>query len=364
MARAPLTAGSSPNPGPDRSCPSQTTPSSTSSSISDALRKSSGYDLDLERAVHLIQKSCARRVGLQAPEGLKRSLPALSRQIEELTGAEVIISGDPCFGACDLDLRLAGEVDLMLHLGHAELGEGDPKTIFLEARMDYDLSSVARKAVPALREKRVGLATTIQHVHRLEEALEALQEEGIEGVTGPAGGRIRHPGQVLGCSYSSVRALDVQEFLFLGTGRFHPLGIALATGKRVVTADPLTGEVSEIDIDPMLRRRYAAICRAEGAKRFAILVSKKPGQSRMELAGKLKARGEARGLEMFLVYLDNIEPDRLLNLGAQAAVSTACPRVALDDAAKYRIPILTPSEFEVLLGERRWEDCRFDEIED
>jgi len=35
---------------------------------------------------------------------------------------------------------------------------------------------------------------------------------------------------------------------------------------------------------------------------------------------------------MLLVYLDNIEPDRLLNLGAEAAVSTACPRVALDDA--------------------------------
>jgi 2-(3-amino-3-carboxypropyl)histidine synthase len=149
----------------------------------------------------------------------------------------------------------------------------------------------------------------------------------------------------------------------LGTGRFHPLGIDLATGKRVVTVDPLTGEVSEIDIDPLLRRRYASICRAEEAKRFAVLVSKKPGQSRMALARQLKARGEAGGREMFLVCLDNIEPDRLLNLGVEAAVSTACPRVALDDAAKYKIPILTSPEFEVLLGERRWEDYKFDEIE-
>jgi 2-(3-amino-3-carboxypropyl)histidine synthase len=314
--------------------------------------------------VGLIRESGAGRVGLQAPEGLKRSLSNLARQIEKLTGAEVIISGDPCFGACDLDLDLAEQVDLMLHLGHAELGEGDPKTIFLEARMDCNLSMAAKKAAPALHEKRVGIATTIQHVHRLEEVLQALQEEGIEGVVGPAGGRIKHPGQVLGCCYSSVRALDVQEYLFLGTGRFHPLGIALATGKRVVTTDPLTGEVSEIDVDPMLRRRYAAICRAEGAKRFAILISKKPGQRRLALARKLKAGGEARGWEMFLVYLDNIEPDRLLNLGVEAAVSTACPRVALDDAAKYTIPILTPPEFEVLLGERGWADCRFDEIED
>jgi 2-(3-amino-3-carboxypropyl)histidine synthase len=113
----------------------------------------------------------------------------------------------------------------------------------------------------------------------------------------------------------------------------------------------------------MLRRRFGAICRAKDAKRFAILVSKKPGQKRIELAERLKELGRARGREMFLVYLDNIEPDRLLNLGAEAAVCTACPRVALDDAAKYRIPILTPTEFEVLLGVREWADYEFDEIE-
>ena len=60
---------------------------------------------------------------------------------------------------------------------------------------------------------------------------------------GPAGGRIKHPGQVLGCCYSTARELYLDEYLFIGTGQFHPLGIALATGKRVVTADPITCEV-------------------------------------------------------------------------------------------------------------------------
>jgi len=148
----------------------------------------------------------------------------------------------------------------------------------------------------------------------------------------------------------------VDEYLFIGTGQFHPLGIALATGKRVLAADPVTCEILEIDPDPMLRRRFAAISRAADAKSFAVLVSKKSGQKRMELARRMMALGEARGREMFLVYLDNIEPDRLLNLGARAAVSTACPRVALDDSAKYSIPVLTPPEFEVLVGKRKWED--------
>ncbi len=322
----------------------------------------SGYDLDLDKAIDLIEKSGARLVGLQAPEGLKRATPALASRIEERTGAKVIISGDPCFGACDVDMQLCREVDLLLHLGHAQLEEGPSNVIFLEARMREDLKEVVEKAAQVLKAKRVGVTTTIQHVHKLDQAQEALKKHGIQGVVGPAGGRISQAGQVLGCCYSAARATDVEEFLFIGTGQFHPLGIALATGKRVVTADPVTGEVLEIDTDPMLRRRFGAITRAGEAKRFAILISKKPGQKRMDLAKQLKALGEARGLEMFLVYLDNIEPDRLLNLGAEAAVSTACPRVALDDAAKYRIPILTPPEFEVLLGEREWEEYRFDEI--
>ena len=322
-----------------------------------------GYDLDLDRVVELIRRSGAGSVGLQASEGLKMATPLIAKQISKLTGAEVFISGDPCYGACDVDMRLCQEVDLMLHLGHSELGEGPSNVIFLEARMRDDLRGVVQKAAAKLKSRRVGVTTTIQHIHKLEVALEVLRDEGIEGVLGPAGGRIRHPGQVLGCCYSTARGQNVEEYLFIGTGQFHPLGIALATGKRVVVADPVSGNVSEIDTDPMLRRRFGAISRAMDAGKFAVLVSKKPGQKRLELARRLKALGEARGLEMFLVYLDNIEPDRLLNLGAEAAISTACPRVALDDAAKYRIPILTPPEFEVLTGVREWEEYQFDEIE-
>ena len=322
------------------------------------------FELDLDKALEIIRHSGACRVGLQVPEGLKRAAPNIAKQIKKKTGAEVIISGDPCYGACDIDMALCQEVDIMLHLGHAELGDGPDNVIFMEARMTADLKDAAQNAVPHLRSKKVGIATTVQHIHELDQALEILKDHGIEGIVGPAGGRIKYPGQVLGCCYSTAKALEVDEFLFIGTGQFHPLGIALATGKRVVAADPISGEVSKIDPQPMLRRRFGAISRAMDARRFAVLVSKKPGQRRMQLAKRMKALGEAKGKEMFLVYLDNIEPDRLLNLGVEGAVSTACPRIALDDAAKYKIPILTPPEFEVLMGKRDWEEYEFDEIDE
>lgn len=57
-----------------------------------------------------------------------------------------------------------------------------------------------------------------------------------------------------------------------------------------------------------------------------------------------------------------MEPEVLINLGVNAAVCTACPRIVLDDQAKYTVPVLTPPEFEVLLWVRKG-DYHLDEIE-
>jgi 2-(3-amino-3-carboxypropyl)histidine synthase len=327
------------------------------------LTDGSSYQLEVEKAIELVRRSGAQQVGLQAPEGLARLLPSLAETIRRETGATVIVSGDPCYGACDVDLTLCREVDLLIHLGHAELGEAQDKVFFLEARMPVNLREAVKRAVQLLSSQQVGVSTTVQHLHELPDALAALAEEGVEGLMGAPEGRLKYPGQVLGCCYSSAVSLDVEEHLFIGTGSFHPLGLALATGRRVVAADPVAGNVSVIDPGPMLQRRFAKIVKAKEARRFAVLVSKKLGQRRMGLARQLKEMGEAKGLEVVLVYLDAVEPDRLLNLGVEAAVCTACPRIALDDAERYSIPLLTPPEFEILLGERGWEEYKFDEIE-
>ena len=307
------------------------------------------FDLNLEGAIELIKKSGARTVGVQVPEGLKRIASDLAGEIEEKTGCDVIVSGDPCYGACDLDLELCRAADLVIHVGHSEMLYDDPildKVVYVEARMRADVREVVEGAADLLSARRVGVVTTVQHAHKISEFLEVLMGRGIEGVLRP-GGRTRYPGQVLGCNYEAARNADVDEYLFVGTGRFHPLGVALATGKRTVAADPVTGKVSVIDAAQMLKRRYGAIARAGDAERIAVIVSKKPGQRRMELARRMISLGEEHGKRMVLVYLDRMEPDALVNLGVDAAVCTACPRIALDDQAKYPVPGLTPPEYEI-----------------
>lgn len=323
------------------------------------------FDLDLDFAIDLIKRSGARSVGIQVPEGLKRMASTIAKEIEDKTGADVIVSGDPCYGACDVDLDLCRAADLVIQIGHSEMLYEDPildKVVYIEARMRADVKEAVGRAADFISGRRVGVVTTVQHVHKLAEVQEVLEKRGIKGVVRPGGDRTRHPGQVLGCNFEAARGLDVDEYLFVGTGQFHPLGVSLATGKIVVAADPVTGNVSVVDALPILKRRYGAIARASDAERIAVLVSKKPGQRRMDLARRMMSLGEEQGKRMVLVYLDRMEPDALVNLGVDAAVCTACPRIALDDQAKYPVPILTPPEFEVLLGEREG-DYLLDEIE-
>src|ERR1700687_1411384 len=105
---------------------------------------SDAFDLRHEYIIDVIRKSGAKTVGFQFPEGLKRKGAELARMVEEATGAEVIISGDPCFGACDLDMTLLDYVDTLFHFGHAELGDMNfsGKVYFIEARSTVDVRPV------------------------------------------------------------------------------------------------------------------------------------------------------------------------------------------------------------------------------
>jgi 2-(3-amino-3-carboxypropyl)histidine synthase len=49
-------------------------------------------------------------------------------------------------------------------------------------------------------------------------------------------------------------------------------------------------------------------------------------------------------------------------LGIDCFVSTACPRIAIDDYMQYKVPIITPIELDILLGYKKWDDYIFDEI--
>ena len=163
---------------------------------------------------------------------------------------------------------------------------------------------------------------------------------------------------------STVVEKEVEGYLYIGTGDFHPLGVAILVDKPVIIADPERGTARDLKEvrDHVLRQRHAAIARAHDATVFGIIVSKKLGQVRMELATELKALAEKHGKQANLFLMDLVAPELLQGYRVDAWVNTACPRIAIEDILQYKQPMLTPQEFEIVLGERTWEDYEFDEI--
>ncbi len=302
------------------------------------------------------------RVLIQVPDALIPKVREIAGEFER-NGIEAKIWMGGNFGACDtFDPRIAG-CDALIHIGHAEMPnlKLNYPVYFHELRDDIDLTGPVDEALNEI-EAPVGLLSTVQHVHKLHEVQRFLKDKGIEALLGSPTGRVKYSGQVLGCNFSPALMVKskVNMYLYIGTGRFHPLGVAMVTGKKVLALDPHTGRHEVIEKgDRFLRVRYGLIAKAMDGESFAILVSIKPGQERRDIALELKNKAEEKGKNADILVMDRISPDALLGSGYDAYVSTACPRIALDDYMNYDRPILTVREFETVLGIRKeWAmDC-------
>lgn len=323
------------------------------------------YDLENQFVLDEIIKRKAKKVLLQFPEGLRGHALETVKWLSQRSGAEFYVSGDPCYGACDIPVSSAKSLaaDLVVHYGHsAMLDETGIPVLYVRARTEIDFSVILDPMLLHLQGiKRVGLATTIQHLDQLEELKQILASHGVEAYLGEEGRRNTSPGQVLGCDYSSPVSIEknVDAFVFLGGGRFHPIGLGLTTGKDVVTVDPYTGRAEKLGEKERIlyaRKRMAAISRAMKARSFGVIIGSKPGQSNPALALSLKDTIERRGASVLLLYMAEITYGNLTNFTElEAFINTACPRVAIDEIADLPQPLITFEEALVMVGEAEWE---------
>ena len=324
------------------------------------------FDFELETVSRWISDGGYASVALQMPEGLKIRAPEISEFIERETGAVPVIVGRPCYGACDL-FDYHGWADALVHFGHSPIpsqGE-DPNVLYVESRSDADVDDSILGSLSTLPGS-VGLLATVQYLGLIPKVRRILESSGRSVHVGVGDSRICHPGQVLGCNCSAAEAVndDVEGFLFIGEGDFHPLAAAFGMEKQVLVLNPVTGEVRDMaeKRDRILRRRFAAIQGARDAQSFLVIVCSKVGQDRSELADVIVGLLRSHGRAAFKVVIEEVNPTALMSYQVDAFVNTACPRIAMDDAARYPKPMLTPPELEIALGEREWSDYVFDQI--
>ncbi len=173
-------------------------------------------------------------------------------------------------------------------------------------------------ALKQLPEKKFGVLTTIQHLHKINDVLAQLKTAVLGG-------------QLIGCNASSAERIadKVDAFLFVGTGVFHPIQVALKTGKEVWLWNPVSkqlGKLVDSVIEDFQRKKQGSLNKFLHAKKVGIIVSTKIGQKNLMRAFDL---ADMKGKDYFVFACDELDVNRLEDFNfIDMWVSTACPRIA------------------------------------
>ena len=305
------------------------------------------------------------RIFLQVPGGLKRNVLKLADEI----GGDVVISGENCYGACDIRPADAEALkcDKIIHYGHSVYMH--PKTLkakmpveYREHREKIDATPIIKKNFSKIEKfNSFGLVSSVQFLDSLELAKRFLESKGKKVIM-DKGVLTAHEGQILGCDTVAATKTEnnIDCFLAIGSGIFHPLGLALKTDKPFFAIDVEYGSMNEIknSRDKFLRQRYAAIALAKDAKVVGILVSVKPGQENIAFAEKLRDRMIKSGKKAYILAFDEITASKLEGIPIDLYVNTACPRIAIEDRESFKKPIINIDEMNEALGseQKTWQD--------
>lgn len=295
--------------------------------------------MQIDDLIGEIKKTGAKRVMLQLPEGLKRKAADMAAALEK-EGINAVLAMNPCYGACDLadeEAKQSG-CGMLVHVGHSKFYRSFQTAVpvlYFPWPVDVRLDNIDFSVI---KENKIGLLTTIQHLTILSDVKSLLEKEGKTAVTG---------GQVLGCWFANAEKIvgEVDAFLYVGSGRFHPLGVR---GKKIYALDIERMAVEPVDAAKLEKRRYANIYNAKDARTFAILVTTKKGQH--ELLGQaeaIKNKLHDSGKNAFILVMDEINDSVLLGIRADAFVNTACPRIVEDSFSK---PIINAEDLDKVLG--------------
>jgi len=278
-----------------------------------------------------------------------REEPVIVKNLENIQGDE----RDVMLFSVTFGPDLAGKLSMNFGALNAEGGERRLNVAITRARRELHVfASLGAGDIDLGRSRARGVADLKAFLDYAERGAVALPARD-EGSLGPAENPFEE---------AVARSLDVPGYLYLGTGVFHPLTVALSTGKPVACLDPHSGAVTEADADLFLRQRYAAIAAGGRAQRWAVLFSTQIGQERLALAERLAGELRDAGYEALLIGSIHQSEGQLAGLGIGAAVITACPRVAIEDGPTWSIPLLTVPELQILLGRRDSEPYPFDEF--
>ncbi len=318
------------------------------------------FDFEEDRVVKELKERKVKLALLQLPEGLKKEASRLAHYFEDKSNVEIVVSGETCWGGCDLALEEAKSLGagLLIHYGHAPfIKKVDFPVLYVEIKDKTPIDKLLEKANRELTKfNKLGLVCSVQHMYQLEEAKKFFEEKEKEVIIPEKKGYAYYDGHVVGCEYNSLKIIskNVDAFVVIGN-QFHS---ALAVKNPVYLLDVYNNEIVEMSKlrDKIIKQRFAAIEKVKEAKKIGIIIGMKPGQ-KFGSPRVIRKKFEDAGKEVVVLTMREINNDKLVNFyDIKAFVELACPRIAIEDYDKYEKTLVTFREALVAIGEIKWED--------
>ncbi len=319
------------------------------------------FNFETEKLRKHLEKIKPKRVLVQLPEGVKQNSFELLEFFEKLK-IEAIFSGETCWGGCAVAVEEAKSVkaDLIVHFGHSEFMKVNFPVIYIPIKDELNLESLLKKSLFELKSfKNIGLSCSVQHIHDLKNILEFYENNWKKVIVSKKKGNVSGEGQVVGCQYFGLKEIQDKVDCFVVVGNnFHSMGAALAVDKPVFLIDVYNNEIKNMNgvKDKIIRQRILSVEKFKDAKKIGIIIGVKQGQQ-FGSYKYLKDRFIKLGKEVVVLTINEFSPDKLVNFyNIDGFVELACPRIATDDFARYKKPIITFKEALVVVGEKSWDD--------
>ena len=318
-------------------------------------------DFEKPKLIRELKKRKPKKVLVQLPEGIKQNAIEISETIESL-GIEVIFSGETSWGGCSIALQEAEDlkVDLIVHFGHAKFINTKFPVLYIEVKDELDLKPLLKKSLPSLKKfKTISLSYSIQHRHDIKNIKKFYENNRKKVVLSKKKGLVEYEGHIVGCQYSGLKAIEdkVDAFVIIGNN-FHSLGASITVEKPVILIDVYNDNIKNMKglREKILKQRAISIGKLKDARNVGILVEVKPGQkfgTPKFLINELKKQDK----NPIVITMSELTPDKIMNFyNIDAFIELACPRIAIDDFAKYEKPILTFKEALVALDIKTWDE--------
>lgn len=212
------------------------------------------------------------------------------------------------------------------------------KTLFIESRSDEKI--ILPEELIEKLPKKIALFTSVQFIANVEN-IEKQLKNAKKTVVEIKPKHCQYSFQLLGCSIEKFNA-EIDAFVYVGDGLFHPKALVLKNDKTVFAYNPFSKKFSELTPDEVIdlrKKQKGGLLKFHTSTNIGVLVTTKPGQNKLKEAEKLKNKFADKNF--YILVSDTVDFNSLEDFNfIECFVNTACPRIAYDDSIKISKPIV------------------------